>query len=135
MANKGGVRRARASVTPVTVHAVRSGIPTSKVEELRDNLHASQSDIERYLSIPRQTLARRRQSGRLSAAESDRVVRFGKLFERASELLGDRASAADWLKTPLPALDGETPLERATTELGAEQVNDLIAQLEHGIAV
>lgn len=136
MATKPRTRRARTGSARVTVSAVRAGLRVSEVEALRANLRLPQNDVERYLGIPRQTFARRKFSGRLNSAESDRVVRFGKLFERAATLLsGDREAAAVWLKTPLAILDGETPLMRATTELGAEQVSDLILQLEHGIAV
>jgi putative toxin-antitoxin system antitoxin component (TIGR02293 family) len=136
MATKSSPRGARARPTHLTVHAVRDGLDVSEVEALRADLQLSQIDVERYLGIPRQTFARRKLAGRLNSAESDRVVRFRKLSERAATLLsGDPEAAVAWLKTPLATFDGETPLTRAMTELGAEQVNDLILQLEHGIAV
>ena len=136
MTTRPTMRRARTGSTRLTVHAVRDGLDVNEVEALRVNLQLSQNEVERYLGIARQTFARRKLSGRLNSAESDRVVRFRKLSERAATLLdGDLEAAAVWLKTPLAILDGETPLERATTELGAEQVSDLILQLEHGIAV
>ena len=134
MATKPNTRRVRS--TRLTVHAVRDGLDVDEVEALRADLQLSQIDVERYLGIPRQTFARRKLAGRLNPAESDRVARFRKLSERAAMLLGgDHDAAVAWLKTPLAIFDGETPLMRATTELGAEQVSDLILQLEHGIAV
>ena len=126
-------RLAKTSFGAVTVDAIRQGLPTSSVEMLRKRLEVTQSQLESLLHIPHQTYSRRKGAGKLTAAESDRVVRFGRLVERAAELLGEHASAVNWLKTPAPAFQGETPLERATTELGAQQVSDLIAQLEHGI--
>jgi putative toxin-antitoxin system antitoxin component (TIGR02293 family) len=119
-----------------TVHAVRVGLDVNEVEALRADLRLSQSEVEQYLAIPRQTLARRKLAGRLNATESDRVVRFRKLCERATRLLGgDHEAAVTWMKTPLAHFDGEAPLVRASSEVGAEQVFDLILQLEHGIAV
>lgn len=126
-------RLAKTSFGAVTVNAIRQGLPTSSVEMLRKRLEITQAQVESLLHIAHQTYSRRKGAGKLTPAESDRVVRFGKLVERAAELLGEHAPAVDWLKTPAPAFQGETPLERATTELGAEQVFDLIAQLEHGI--
>lgn len=41
--------------------------------------------------------------------------------------------ACEWLGHPSTALDGETPLERAKTPTGAQDVLDLIGRLEHGI--
>lgn len=65
--------------------------------------------------------------------ESDRVVRYAELLHRAVEFLGDNDAAARWLDTPSVALDGETPLDHATTEFGARDVIRLIGRLEHGI--
>ena len=41
--------------------------------------------------------------------------------------------ALDWLKHPNPDLGGETPLQRADTAIGKEDVIDLIGRMEHGI--
>ena len=61
-------------------------------------------------------------------------MRYAELFGSAVELLGDAAAAALWLRTPAPALKGETPMDHATTEFGARDVIRLIGRLEHGIA-
>ena len=42
--------------------------------------------------------------------------------------------AFEWLGYPSAALGGQTPLERAKTEAGSQDVLDLIGRLEHGIA-
>ena len=65
--------------------------------------------------------------------ESDRVVRYAELLYRAVGFLGDSDAAARWLEIPSAALDGETPLDHATTEFGARNVLRLIGRLEHGI--
>ena len=127
-------KRVFISFATVSLDQVRQGLSVKLVDQLRKSLNVTQSELETYLSISRQTYYRRRDKGKLSPAESDRVVRYGRLLERATDLLGDRSDAVAWLKTPGLALGGETPLERATTELGVEQVLDLIGRLEHGIA-
>jgi putative toxin-antitoxin system antitoxin component (TIGR02293 family) len=131
--NERGGGRLPSGIAKVSLKAVRAGLGFASVERLREQLALTQADIGHYLGIPRQTLARRKQAGKLSAAESDRVVRYGKLLGRATDLFGEQAAAVTWLKTPAVALDGEAPLEQATTELGAEHVFDLITRLEHGI--
>ena len=50
-----------------------------------------------------------------------------KLFE------GDVKGAKRWLRAPKLALGGKTPLDLASTETGARQVEDLIGRLEHGV--
>ena len=113
---------------PVTVEAVREGLSVDAVEKLAEQIQVTSAALQRYLKLSRQTYARRRRRGRLSVDESDRVVRYADLFRSAVELLGDTNAAAQWLRTPAPALNGETPMDRATTEFGARDVIRLINQ-------
>ena len=76
---------------------------------------------------------RRRTKGDLSAQESKHVVRDADLLRRATDLLGNEDAAVRWLRTPAPALGGETPMDHAATECGAQKVTRLIGRLEHGI--
>ena len=78
---------------------------------------------------------RHRHSGQpLDPGRSDRLLRFARLFRLAVELHdGDEEAARDWLRKPARALDGETPLDRADTEAGAREVENLIGRLEHGV--
>ena len=86
------------------------------------------------VGIPRQTLVRRRLRGVLRRDEGDRAATVARVFSAALAYFeGDREHAVDWLKHPNPALGGETPLQRADTATGAEDVIDLIGRLEHGI--
>ena len=118
---------------PLSVHSVRGGLPVQTVESLAGCLHVTSATMQRWLGLSKQTYARRRKQGRLSAMESDRVVRYAELLHRAVEFLGDHDAAVRWLDTPSVALDGEAPLDHATTEFGARDVLRLIGRLEHGI--
>ena len=115
------------------VEDVRRGLPVESVPELARALRVTSATFQRCLGLSKQTYARRRVAGRLSAPESDRVVRYADLLRRAVALLGDEESAALWLNAPASALGGETPLDHASTELGGRNVARLIGRLEHGI--
>ena len=58
---------------------------------------------------------------------------IAELVRRATDLLGDESAAAQWLRTPAPALGGATPMDYATTDFGARDVIRWIGRLEHGI--
>ena len=74
-----------------------------------------------------------RYSIRLNA---DEISGLASLFRKAIDLFhGDDESAMRWLKSPRPALGGETPLELAKTDIGARQVETLIEQVRHGVFV
>ena len=65
---------------------------------------------------------------------SKRLLRLSSLFEKCVDLYeGDVAAAVDWLTSPKKALNRQTPLLYARTELGAREVEDLIGRLDHGI--
>lgn len=118
---------------PITVDAIRKGLPVRVVESLGKRLSLPTVEMTAALRLPRQTYIRRREAGRLSPDESDRVVRYADLLARATDLFGSESDAARWLSRPAPALNGETPINYAMTELGAKQVFNLIGRLEHGI--
>jgi len=118
---------------PVTVEVIRKGLPVKVVANLAKRLSLSTVELTAALRLPRQTYIRRRETGRLSPDESDRVVRFADLLARATDLFGNEGDAAHWLSQPAAALNGETPIHYAMTELGAKEVANLIGRLEHGI--
>ena len=72
--------------------------------------------------------------GRLSAEESDRLLRTARLAELALAVFEDGGAAAEWLTTPKRLLNGETPLERADTAPGAREVEDMLFAVEFSAA-
>jgi putative toxin-antitoxin system antitoxin component (TIGR02293 family) len=61
-----------------------------------------------------------------------RVLRLGKLTDRAHEVFGNPKRAAEWLTSPQFALGGNTPFEYADTEPGGAQVVEhLLGRLAH----
>ena len=117
------------------VAAVKEGLPFYFVATLADKLDMNAYQCgERLLGMSRATLTRRRQRDKLLPDESDKVLRFTHLLQRATTLMeNDEAAALAWLTSPLPILDGEAPIEYARSETGAREVDQLIGRIEHGI--
>jgi putative toxin-antitoxin system antitoxin component (TIGR02293 family) len=115
------------------VERIQAGLPMSEFEALRSLLDLTGEELAEKLSISRSTLARRKKGGRLDREESDRLVRFARLYARTLEVLGDEQSARAWLKTPARALGFTTPLTFAETETGAREVENLLGRLEYGV--
>ena len=117
-----------------TLAEIRNGLPTSFLDYLKDALEMTETQLADVVGIARQTLVRRKRQGVLRRDEGDRAAMVTRMFNMALSCFdGNREHALDWLKHPNPALAGETPLERADTATGAEDVIDLIGRLEHGI--
>jgi putative toxin-antitoxin system antitoxin component (TIGR02293 family) len=85
------------------------------------------------MGMSRSTLMRRRKTGHLDMAESDRLLRFARLYRLSVETLGDVDAARNWLNAPARALDMVAPLEFAETETGAREVENLLGRIEHGV--
>jgi len=79
-------------------------------------------------------LNQRQKEGKLKGDESDRLLRFARIFTHAVDLFeGDTEAAQDWLSSEKQALRGDSPLETCKTEEGAKEVENLIVNLEQGV--
>lgn len=116
------------------VRLVRHGFPFKSLAKFQKATELSWSDISRFVAIPQRTLTRRQHEGKLQPDESDRVWRASVIFELAVEMFeGDIAAARNWMQTPQTSLGEETPLDFASTDVGAREVENLIGRLEHGV--
>lgn len=123
-----------AQETAAVLKKLEAGLPFSALERLRGTVGLALGELAGVLGIPPRTLARRRVEGRLSPAESDRLLRVSRVFGQAVDLYhGDVERAAQWLLSPLVALGGKRPIDRLATEVGARDVETILGRLEHGI--
>jgi putative toxin-antitoxin system antitoxin component (TIGR02293 family) len=113
---------------------IRRGLAYSAFERFQRNTELPFRVIAEAAEIPERTLARRKESGRLQPDESDRLARLSRVVARAIGLFESNVDdARAWLMSPVTALGGRTPLEFASTDAGAIEVEQLIGRLEHGI--
>lgn len=115
------------------VDALRRGLPYSSLAAVMQALDLSRQEASRVLSLPLRTLDRRKKERRLQADESDRLYRLANIAARAVEVLGSPHHAALWLRHPNRALGGAVPLELLDTELGAEQVDEILGRIQYGL--
>ncbi|MBT4757774.1 MAG: DUF2384 domain-containing protein [Opitutae bacterium] len=116
-----------------TVERIREGLPMVEFVALQALLGLRAESLAQHLTISRSTLVRRRKSGRLDMQESDRLLRYARLYARATAVLQDDDAARDWLRQPARALDFISPLTFAETEAGAREVEALLGRIEHGV--
>jgi putative toxin-antitoxin system antitoxin component (TIGR02293 family) len=127
----------RARSTSDVVRRVEGGFPLSTLGRIQALTGLSEAEIADLISASTRTLARRRLAGRLAPAESDRLYRVARLFERAVEVFGGDELAIEearqWLRTPAWALGEATPLAYARTETGAREVEALLGRIDYGV--
>ncbi len=115
------------------IEKVRDGLPFAEFHAMREMLGVTEERLGAWLGMSRATLHRRKKLGVLDRAESDRLVRYGRLFSHAVAALGGMEGARSWLAAPAIAFRGECPLDYADTEVGAREVDALLGRLEHGV--
>jgi putative toxin-antitoxin system antitoxin component (TIGR02293 family) len=113
--------------------AVSVGIPLAAIEAVR-NARFSDREIE-YFVIPGRTRRHREaRKAALTVDESDRLVRLTRVQSLAEDVFIDPEKANEWLRLPLPILDGRAPLDLARTEIGARIIEQLLGKIAWGAA-
>ena len=122
-----------ATTTRDLIELVRHGLPIQAVDALVARSHLTLAELDR-LVMPRKTLYHRRKLGRLTAGQSDRLLRVARILALAEETFANRAKAQAWLRRPTRSLADERPLDLLDTEEGARMVERLLGHIAHGIA-
>jgi len=114
------------------VRLVEEGLPTKVINHL----------IERGLTrnevfdiiIPLRTWKHRKSRRQpLSREESERVLRAARILARAQAVMGDQASALQWLRAPKRRFDNRAPLQMLSTEAGGRLVEQMLVQIDEGM--
>lgn len=129
-----GTKAGAAAFAPARlVEVLRDGLPVQELEALQASLALPMEKLVPMLGLSKATFHRRKIEGKLSPAESDRLVRFARLMGRAAEVLESEENARRWLSSPQFGLGGAVPLVFAESEVGAREVEDLLGRIEHGV--
>lgn len=112
---------------------IERGLPWTNAEALAGALGVTLDTVASLLDIPPATFYRRRRARRFSKQESDRLMRFARLWWLACDVFEREDGARTWLKTSQFGLGGAVPLEYAATEAGAREVEDLLRRIDYGV--
>ena len=121
------------------VHEVlERGIPSSAFNFLLSRVKVLEPEaVRKAVGLSVRTVQRRNQTPQkpLSPEQSGRAWKFAELLAQATEVLGSQEAAEQWLNTPAMALDQRRPIELLSTSVGAEMVERLLFQIDHGVYV
>lgn len=115
------------------VALVRKRLPVSAVAVLSKR-GVTEGEICQ-LVLPRRTLTHRRNKREaLTRDESDKMVRLARITSLAEQVFGSDEKAGRWMRSPKRRFDGETPLAMLATEAGARLVEEMLVQVDEGMA-
>ena len=114
---------------------VESGLPIKSLERI--SLVCAPGDKGfKYRIVPRASLARYQQSGRLSRLHSAVVGRLAAVWAEATRVWKSEEAARDFLYRSHPLLSNRKPIDLILeNEIGASLVKDILGRLENGSAV
>lgn len=112
------------------IHASDNGLSLTVLEELRKHGFKA-SDLD--WAINPRTLSHRKKSGsKLTASESQRVIRAAKIQTLAESIFGDKDKAVRWMSKPRKIFDGLSAKAMLRTEEGALLVEETLIGLDEG---
>ena len=124
---------AMAAQTPMKqVETIRKGIPAKAFDEIAGALGVGKEALARKLNINAQTL-RKRKSRVLTQDEAEISLRVTRVFVMASEVLGSESEAREWMGEAVMALGGKRPLDLLDTDVGAQEVLNLLNCIKWGV--
>jgi len=112
---------------------VREGLPFSALSAVVQQYGISRDVVCEILHLSRRNFLRRKQQNRLSPDESDRLYRLARVLAHANRVFEDPEQSADWIQTPNAALGKQQPLTLLDTDIGVQQVDQVLGRIEHGI--
>ncbi|MEM9369044.1 MAG: antitoxin Xre/MbcA/ParS toxin-binding domain-containing protein [Planctomycetota bacterium] len=116
------------------IEILRAGLPSKVIPCVVRSSAIGEDVICKSLRIAKRTAARRKAAAaRLKPVESELIYRFSKVVVTASEILGDRDKAREWLLTENRALYGNRPIDLLDTAIGYEDVMSVLHRIEYGV--
>jgi putative toxin-antitoxin system antitoxin component (TIGR02293 family) len=116
------------------VELTRAGLPVAILSAIAHSLAVHRISVAKLLGISERTLSRRvTTNARLTAEESDRMVRLARVLALAKETLGSIDKTGRWLQTPNRALEGDRPFDRLDTDAGVRSVEQLLGRIAYGV--
>jgi putative toxin-antitoxin system antitoxin component (TIGR02293 family) len=111
---------------------VRDGLPKKSLQVVASRALPSGEPVSSlvYRVVPVATFKRRT---RLTPEESARTERLARVVALAESVWNDEEETRDFLNRAHPLLDNRSPLDVASTELGARRVEQLLHSAEHGL--
>lgn len=119
------------------VDQIADGLPVRVLESLSRRIAPRDAGFK-YQLVAKATLARRKEARppRLSADESERLVRLANVWGMAERVWGGAEAARRFMFEPHALLDGRSPLDLTVkSEMGARVVEDVLGGLAYGSAV
>jgi putative toxin-antitoxin system antitoxin component (TIGR02293 family) len=109
---------------------VRSRVSGDRLKAITD-LIGEEELIARSIGTS-SNLSKSYQTKRLSSAETDNLIDLLRVYIQAAKMYGSLDSAKEWMRSSIPALGGEIPVNMLDSHAGREVVRQALRRMEFG---
>lgn len=92
-----------------------------------------EKELAQISGLSQRTISRMSDDQLLPPQSAEVIISIMRTYQRAVEVFESEDTAHKWLKTSLPVLGNQTPLQATSNRFGAELVLDLLGRIEHGV--
>lgn len=92
-----------------------------------------EKELAQISGLSQRTISRMSDDQFLPQQSAEVIISIMRTYQRAIEVFESEDTAHKWLKTSLPVLGNQTPLQAVSNRFGAELVLDLLGRIEHGV--
>jgi putative toxin-antitoxin system antitoxin component (TIGR02293 family) len=118
---------------------IQSGIPRHELVKTFRTFPLLNKDTSmcNVLGASGRTLQRMEADGEknLSTDQASKLISFVKIMSIATNVMGGKQQAEDWLQRKAIALEQRRPIDLMTTDIGAQTVQTLLEQIDSGVYV
>ena len=115
------------------IEVLRQGFTIKSVQQVASWMGLTLEEMAQLLHISIRTLQRKSNKESLGALVSERLLDLGRVLAFGVQTLDDLPPFQVWLRSPLPAIDGATPLSYLDTAVGCQMIIDILGRLAHGV--
>lgn len=119
------------------ISVIRSGIPYSLFDLIRNFAPFSENDWAKFLGISTKSLHRYKSSEDhyFKPIHSEKIIEIAEVTKTGLDVFGDMDKFRLWLNTPNFALGNVTPTELLKDSYGKEMVISELTRINHGILI
>lgn len=119
------------------IYAIRTGIPYSLYNLIKDYTPFSESDWANFLDISTKSLQRYKASAEhyFKSIHSEKIIEMAEVTKIGVDVFGNMDKLRLWLNTPNYALGKLKPIELLKDSYGKEMVISELIRINHGILV
>ena len=118
---------------PDVIQHARKGVSMSYLLRLARHMGISLQELAEILHVSLRTVQRYSDEKVLDTDLSSKAILLASLHKKGVQVFGSDEAFSEWLRTPVPVLDGNKPISFLDTPFGFQLLHQVLGRIEHGV--